>query len=506
MRHLLLSTLLLLSSLVGMAQELVTPPATAEVKTYYLQAFSYITGENPTYEVRVAVADNVLYIQGLFEALPEAWIAGYFDKNIGLFPTDQYLGTVLPEQFPEQEHNSYEVYFRCSEDMKDTSTMIVEYNPQNDTFEAYYEYILFCEKDNFNTFEHLQNVSFFSGQKKLNPTPEGVKMKSYQLKGIDYGGKNVSYNVSIGMRGDKVYARGLSKDFPDVWTYGTIDAKGMVSFMRNQYMGEATVNVHIDETKTEPHTFDIWFTGINYDERLFGPVVLYYDDEEDYFEQPEQNWMVFNGDPAALHFLQILRNVTITHTGNSDKEEYTLVTPPAGLEHTTYGLVGTDYTHKMPASLVHDVTLAQNGSDIYIKGLYADMPTAWIHGTMNGSTLSFGLSQYMGKWFDQFDTWMICSSNASACSDITFVYDAVKHTYTLQDDKRLYFSDNAEKVSNMNFSIYGNIVLYPGGSAGIEHITIEKDNDTLFDLQGKKVNAHSPAHGLYIKNGLKLLR
>lgn len=506
MRHILLTTLLFISSLVSMAQELVTPPANAEIKTYYLQAFSYITGENPTYEVRVAVADKVLYIQGLFEALPEAWIAGYFDKNIGLFPTDQYMGTVNPEQFPEQEHESYDVYFRCSEDMKDTSTMIVEYNPLNDTFEAYYEYILFSEKDNFNTFEHLQNVSFFSGQKILNPAPEGVKMKSYQLKGIDYGGKNVSYNVSIGMRDGEVYAQGLSRDFPDVWTYGTIDAKGMVSFMRNQYMGETTVNVHIDETKVEPRQFDIWFTGIDYEERLFGPVVLYYDEEEDNFEQPEQNWMIFNGDPAALHFLQILRNVTITHIDSSEDGEYTLITPPAGIEHVTYTLTGTDYTHKTPANLNYDVTVARNGVDIYIKGLYADMPTAWIHGTTNGSTLSFGSSQYLGKWYGQFDTWMLCSNNASTSCEITFTYDASKQAYTLDGGKRLYFADNANKISNMNFSIYGDITLSPTGSAGIGHIVTNEKSNALYDLQGKKVNANTPAHGLYILNGRKTIR
>lgn len=164
----------------------------AQAETYYLQAYSHTTMSNPDYEIQVVREGASIRIHGLYHALPKAWIEGHMEDNMAVFESGQKLAEG--------------VYMQCSTDMKNTVPLKIEYNDQNDTYEAYYQYLIFANspdtsggEGDYEIYEQLQNITFFSGRKALTQVPEEIEMVKYRLEATDSDtDKQVSYDVTIG--------------------------------------------------------------------------------------------------------------------------------------------------------------------------------------------------------------------------------------------------------------------------------------------------------------------
>lgn len=497
----LFSTLALLLLCTPLAA--VTPPAGLHTTTYYLLAYSFMTSDNPTYQIKVASDGKDIYIQGLFQQMPEAWIQGTMgDDFVVTFPSGQYLGEIDPTGFPEQEHESNGVYMRCTTDMQNTTPLQIAYTPQNDTFEAYYQYLLFTDEEGV-PFEHLQNITFFSGIKELITAPTDMELLTYKMVGTDCDtNKEVSYNVTIGQDGYNLYIKGICEAFPESWVYGVRGNDGVVRFLRNQYLGETDVLVHGDEGNVM-RTFSIWFTGIDQEERYFSTVDFLPIAQSRDFALRENNWMVFNGDPAAWHHLNTLRDVTLTYVGTQDETDpLTLVVPPTGLSSmATLTVTGTDHTFTPSGEPLepYNVTCALDGNTIYIQGLFSDIPEAWIKGHLEqtGSSKSavFPSRQYLGKWYGQMDTWAMGHDDIFAIKPMVFSCTTamvnnqqVIGKLTMPSDLFISFSDKYEEVSELAFNTYGGLTLTNPALEGIH------------SLQALSHTAH--ASGKYLQNGI----
>lgn len=505
MKHFILSLLAMLCCATASADTLVTPPAeAAAAKSYYALAYSYAHGDNLGYTLNVVRDGNDIYIQGLFDYLPEAWIKGAMTGNVARFPSGQYVGSVNPKDFQDYEHESYDAYVFCSTDLNTTCDLEIEYNPLNDTWEAYYQYILFSEKENIRSrFEHLQNLTFFSGQKVKTEAPADLVTTSYRMNAYECSvGKDLEYYVKVGFKDDKVYVQGISEVFPDAWVCGTMVEGGDVHFMRNQYLGPYQLS---------GRTYDIWFTGINHDEAYFTTVNLHYDAATGVFTQPVSNWLVINGAPAEWRWLNNMTNVVLTpdEAPQDNTEVTTLVTPPANLVTTNFHVTGTDYTFDTEEGeplTPYDVPVGFSEGYLYVKGLFTDISEAWAKGRLDGTTLTFPSSQYFGKWYDTMDCWMLGGGPGGAKRNIVFTYDAAEGAFVLKDGLLIVFNDDAERISPMSFQTLGGVKLKGELPEAVQTIVSDRPSRLfqVYDLSGAAVTSCSMP-GIRIAEGRKML-
>ena len=115
------------------------------------------------------------------------------------------------------------------------------------------------------------------------------------------------------------------------------------------------------------------------------------------------------------------------------------VTAPEGLETTDYAVT----CEGMSGTLAH---VGFDGNDVYVQGIYAGMPDAWVKGTIEGDKATFKTGQYMGpdeasgyhqyfvsatadeKYDEYYDEYYYEYSLSK--TDVTFDYDAETKTFS----------------------------------------------------------------------------
>lgn len=505
MRHFIIT---LLVSLIGVlsaaAAELVTPPAGAEAKAYHIMGYSFLTSDNKAYSINIVRTGADIYIQGLYDQLPDAWIKGtvHAGSTAGheqaVFPSGQYLGTVDPSHV-DDSHENFDVYFYCSTDLKTQRDFELDYTPANDTYEALFQYLLFSEADDIALrFDHLQNINIFSGRTELVTPPADMDVRPYTLCGYECSvGKDLEYSVQVGFAADKVYVQGISTAFPDSWIEGTL-SDGVVTFMRNQYLGV------YDKLSTP---FDIWLTGINHDDAYFTDPVFDYDATKGTLTLREGLWLVVNGDPVLWKWLNNMNDVVLYPADDTPAVDYyALVTPPAEADVQTFTLTANDYSFGSPdAVMPYDVDVAFASDGIYLRGLFSEIPEAWVYGTFDGTLLTLHSPQYLGQWFGVMDCWLMGSADDEQ-ADIVFTYDATRQAFVLADGLQLYFNDTYTEPSPMAFQMLGDVVLTGNLPVGIAStLTAPVSAHAIFNLQGQRTSCCAP-HGVSIIGGRKVVR
>ena len=116
------------------------------------------------------------------------------------------------------------------------------------------------------------------------------------------------------------------------------------------------------------------------------------------------------------------------------------------------------------------------GSDVYVQGIFPDMPEAWVKGTINGDKAVFKNGQFLGADFENLRVQYLISATAESTyvedpewgdytetvyylsdEDITFDYDAATKTFTGTN----LFVVNAGRQEVSYADIYENCVIEP---------------------------------------------
>ena len=116
------------------------------------------------------------------------------------------------------------------------------------------------------------------------------------------------------------------------------------------------------------------------------------------------------------------------------------------------------------------------GSDVYVQGIFPDMPEAWVKGTINGDKAVFKNGQFLGADFENIRVQYLISATAESTyvedpewgdytetfyylsdEDITFDYDAATKTFTGTN----LFVVNAGRQVVSYADIYENCVIEP---------------------------------------------
>ena len=134
-------------------------------------------------------------------------------------------------------------------------------------------------------------------------------------------------------------------------------------------------------------------------------------------------------------------------SGNSDFETVltldptyeppTLITPPDGVETQIFKLSATQISGSSASGYSANVTVAIDGNDYYIQGMFKSMPNAWIKGTRTGEEIVFPKLQYLGL-FQSYNIYLIgvtyYEDNSYDIEDFKMAYDAESKTlYSLND-------------------------------------------------------------------------
>jgi hypothetical protein len=237
----------------------------------------------------------------------------------------------------------------------------------------------------------------YAQEKELVTLPTGVEAETWyvgQGHYYAYSGEDwvdaTSYisSIQVAFSGNDIYIQGLAYYMSNAWVKGTINGT-TVTIPTGQYIGsdsngdEYINGQDVNASSSSDPAIDIVFT---YDAEN-GTLTL--DPNIGILESGEKNSL-----KATYAYWE---NLVLTKT---EPEAPAVVELPDGLVPVEYLLTATDdYDNsevKRPAYVVI------NGTDAYIKGLTAIIPTAWVKGTVDGNKITVPANTYLGVFYDAY--------------------------------------------------------------------------------------------------------
>lgn len=180
-------------------------------------------------------------------------------------------------------------------------------------------------------------------------------------------------------------------------------------------------------------------------------------------------------------------------------------TPPADVTTQPFTLSANDYSFGSPDAIApYEVGVAFTSGGIYLRGLFSDMPDAWAYSTFDGTRLTLASPQYLGKWFDTMDCWLMGSYDEEQ-TDIVFTYDAERQAFVLDEGQQIYFNDQYTDPSPMAFQMLGDEVLSGNLPVGIASASTTLSCAPAYNLQGQRTSG-SAFHSVNIGGGRKVMR
>ena len=235
----------------------ITPPAGLQTRNFYLTTAVNDGMDWDPYSAVVTMGfdgDDV-WLRGISQYLPEAWIKGVRDGNKITFSNPQLLG-------------SYEqlIYFKSAHFNPLTGEvtqkdMVLTIN-DDETFSTI-DYVFICaNKENLEYINFYQGLTLSIYRDAIVDGPEGYEMKDYIFSyktSANYYGPLVAgeTEVKVVFLDDDVYIKGLWEYLPDAWVVGKL-VDGKLVFNLAQFMGyyveEYSARYPIYLTSFDPNT------------------------------------------------------------------------------------------------------------------------------------------------------------------------------------------------------------------------------------------------------------
>ncbi len=449
----------------------VVVPATATIEDWTLEGSLYASGGIQTLNqgTKVAFEGENIYIQGLCQYLPEAWVKGTFADGKAVLKSGQIYGTL------EEGGETYEFYMMgANADSEGNLTLVDEFvlNYDADAEKFTLEdgvYILDNSNNTTPSFYDLFMSLVLTKGKYVAPEvvelPEGAVVEDWQYEAYDnYYQETVTRPSQVAFVGNEVYVNGITEVLPEAWIKGTLDGD-KVTFAANQYLGHY--------------------------ESSYGSLDLFFNPEAD---------VVFGYDAEAGK-LTAAEYVTFTGSYNYDEMSDVVITkvPEAAavpaiptineVEIATYSYMGAT----IPATSVDGEPLA--ASKLYYMILVEkakDQSEPFVLKAENYTPYEEDMTEipYM---FNDAENYYI-----QAYGDVHYVYlltDAEEiDTWYRLGVKSIYYGGG--EVNESEIAWY-TIKEYPTSVTGISEIAAEDEGSVYYDAMGRRTN--SQAKGLLLK-------
>ena len=265
----LLLTALVMLTATAQNADVVTPPEDLQTAEYALkaQSFNYGTYTPVTKPLMIGFQDNDVYLQGLCEYLPQAWIKGTRNGNTVTFAKGQYFGATTGMDYSE-----YPMYFggcesswvESTEDVTMTDVVMTLDEQGNMTTDTWL--LVNSEESTVNPYVALANNTIVKLHDKA-ATPANPSVVEFMPYSAANGYAGVSLNIpTTDVNGEPIM---VSKLYYKIYTDIEKDIQPMV-FIADEHL-------YIDEDMTEiPYTFTD-----QYDIEYGGYAAYWYHDTKD---------------------------------------------------------------------------------------------------------------------------------------------------------------------------------------------------------------------------------
>ena len=235
--------------------------------------------------------------------------------------------------------------------------------------------------------------------------------------------------IQVAIDGTDIYIQGLAFWFEKGWIKGTISGN-TATFANGQLVGE-------DEIDSE------YICGTN-DQQTLTDIVFEYDAEKGILAAVTA-FIIESNTTTSVNPYCYWTKPTFSRTEPIDSR---LVVAPENLVTEEWAINAKD-TYDDPVSGY--LNIGFDGNDVYLQGLCAELPKAWIKGTLDGTTITFAGDQYLGVYdggqFFYYE-FFLCHEGA------TFTYDAAAGKLTAEGEIYIYTGG-----SNLKADVYINPVI-----------------------------------------------
>ncbi len=433
-------------------KELVTPPATAEVKAVDISYTSFSSQKASSVTGMMAIDGNDIYVAGLCPDMGTPWVKGTLGADgVVTFPSGQYVGTYM---------GFYDIYF--------TSISVEEAMESEDPSlfdaKAYWdpeEQSLIFDEDcwlvenaspvTLMYLDILMDVSVYpiTDDRGLVIPPTGLETIEYKASirsaGHDAGSYSEywPYTVKIGFDGNDAYVQGLLYFAPGAWLKGTVDADGNITLPNNQYLGTV-------------QGYDVYVVSCDDLENILGDIVLKYDAENDRYTYNEMNTNIsFSVSPNTTDAVEIIYNVVLQgpngggdNPGGGDEIDTTIITEQPEGEVATYARKGGAYytfwgyvIEETQSGTSIRVVTAPDGKTVYMENPISIAQVeggVWVKGTKEGNKIHMPLKQCILYSEEEGYGYMTGAFTPKMLYDAN--YDEYYYDYVMTDDKEVTFT------------------------------------------------------------------
>ena len=403
--------------------DVVELPEGAEVNTWYLSA-NDSEDAAVTREVGVAFVENDIYVQGLCEYLPEAWVKGTIDGETATFATGQFYGTYYDTYYDA----SYDLFFvgGSGEEVKD---VVFTYDAVNGLLTTEDNIVLAGDQKANSYYDLYYNVEISRDRPDTFPVeaPEGLETETYIF----------SANQIVANEGDgELATTEVTFDFNtmDVATSSNDSSDGDITEALTLTEGNVVLTVSPkDESASTENRF--WASNAGPQLRVYSGTLTFsvpegYVMKQIVFNINNDKWNDGNsadsGEFEGTTWTGSAQAVVVTIAGNSQINSIAVTVAEEGDEpEPNY----TPYTFQTQVGF--------DGNDVYFKGFSEDTAEYWAKGTLSedGKTVTIPSNQYMGRfefWGYVFDFFVTAVDEDGNMVDLVLNYDAETSTFTTE--------------------------------------------------------------------------
>lgn len=425
-------------------EETITPPTGIAPVTYYYSGTSYYSNADHNFSstVQVVKDGNDVYIRGLatgdasYEILPDAWAKGTLSGNKLTIPQGQYMGL----------YSGNAIYLLGYQNSA-AGDITFTYDADEETFTLDNILVVNGKSDAIYYYTYTKAGAVISlTEPEPEPGLELVEVPSTATIENDWtieasGNKSLNQATSVAFDGNDVYIQGIPYYFKDSWIKGTI-SNGVASFPSGQFVGADSYG---NEFICSIDGSDIQFS-YDAENKIFTLTSAYIleTDEALYNSNSTNVWCYYTSMKV--------------YKGEAEKPE--VVEVPEGLQTEDYVWTGNnlefdDDENPVTTPFTNFIKVGFDGNDVYVQGLCADLPDAWVKGTINGTTATFATGQYFGvddrlAYYGYTYPHYFMGYGENGVQDVVFTFNPEAKSFVSED----YIIDNEYKDEMNYYLIY----------------------------------------------------
>ena len=465
--------------------EPVAVPEDLVAETWTFSGTAYFSKNSVSRNVLVGFYGEDVYIQGLSEYLPEAWVKGTLEDGQITLPTAQYLG------YSDEEKTAlWSIGFVNG---KGVSDYVMTYDAENFTM------------SNPSSSEFVGTTAVKNMSNALYDFYYGVTIKKLVEKAATPETPYISH-LQFSYFGDIVEFSIPAKD---------VEGDGLVT-------DKLSYKLYYDLGDGEAH--EVTFTTDLYEALTEDMTVIPYG----FVDSNEEHPYGYDFDPEYVylnmdHSTWARVGIQSVYTGGGEVSVseigwYTIIWPqvielPDGAEVATYGLVGKymNYDKNNKAYYTEfskPVTVAKVDDDVFIQGVGRFNDQAWIKGTKGANGVyNFSRGQYMGVYPSQQSPshlFLVGYNNTLGVMDVKMSYDEETGIFTTTTE----LLENADYVDKSYFAtriVTGARIIPADNPDAITTVDAEAmEGEARYNVAGQLVG--KSYKGIVVKGGKKLFQ